>query len=64
MPIPMAVASFNKKVTNRVTGPFAGHLPGFAVVTHRGRKSRTYVSDAGQCVPPRPRVRLRDDVWA
>ena len=43
MPIPMAIASFNKKVTNRLTGPFAGHLPGFAVVTHRGRTSgRTY----------------------
>ena len=43
MPIPMAIASFNKKVTNRVTRPFASHLPGFAVVTHQGRTSgRTY----------------------
>ena len=43
MPIPMAIASFNKKVTNRVTRPFARHLPGFAVVIHRGRTSgRTY----------------------
>jgi deazaflavin-dependent oxidoreductase (nitroreductase family) len=43
MPIPIAVASFNKKVTNRITGPFAGHLPGFAIVIHRGRTSgRTY----------------------
>ena len=39
MPIPMAIASFNKRVTNRVTGPFAAHLPGFAVVSHRGRRS-------------------------
>jgi deazaflavin-dependent oxidoreductase (nitroreductase family) len=39
MPIPIAVASFNKKVTNRVTAPFAGRLPGFAVVVHRGRTS-------------------------
>jgi deazaflavin-dependent oxidoreductase (nitroreductase family) len=39
MPIPIAIASFNKKVTNRLTGPFAGHLPGFAVVMHRGRTS-------------------------
>ena len=39
MPIPIAIASFNKKVTNRLTAPFAGHLPGFAVVTHRGRTS-------------------------
>ena len=43
MPIPIAIASFNKKVTNRLTAPFARHLPGFAVVTHRGRTSgRTY----------------------
>ena len=39
MPIPIAIASFNKKVTNRLTAPFAGHLPGFAVVVHRGRTS-------------------------
>jgi deazaflavin-dependent oxidoreductase (nitroreductase family) len=39
MPIPMAIASFNKKVTNRLTAPFASHLPGFAVVIHRGRTS-------------------------
>ncbi len=39
MPIPKSVASFNKKVTNRITGPFAGHLPGFAVVHHLGRVS-------------------------
>lgn len=43
MPIPQAVATFNKHVTNRITGPFAGMLPGFAIVTHVGRKSgRTY----------------------
>jgi deazaflavin-dependent oxidoreductase (nitroreductase family) len=39
MPIPRAMAAFNKQVTNRITAPFAGHLPGFAVVTHRGRTS-------------------------
>ena len=39
MPIPKAVASFNKRVTNRITRPFAGHLPGFAIVTHVGRSS-------------------------
>jgi len=39
MPIPIAITSFNKKVTNRVTAPFAGHLPGFAVVSHCGRSS-------------------------
>lgn len=39
MPIPIAIASFNRKVTNRVTAPFASHLPGFAIVVHRGRTS-------------------------
>jgi deazaflavin-dependent oxidoreductase (nitroreductase family) len=43
MPIPKAVARFNKHVTNPVTRRFAGRLPGFAIVTHVGRSSgRTY----------------------
>lgn len=41
MPIPAAVARFNRVVTNRITGPFAGHLPGFAIVHHVGRTSGT-----------------------
>jgi deazaflavin-dependent oxidoreductase (nitroreductase family) len=39
MPLSRRVARFNKHVTNHVTGPFAGRLPGFAVVTHVGRRS-------------------------
>jgi deazaflavin-dependent oxidoreductase (nitroreductase family) len=39
MPIPKSVAAFNRRVTNYVTGPFAGRLPGFAIVRHVGRKS-------------------------
>jgi deazaflavin-dependent oxidoreductase (nitroreductase family) len=39
MPIPKSVASFNKKVTNRITRPLAPQLPGFAVVRHLGRAS-------------------------
>jgi deazaflavin-dependent oxidoreductase (nitroreductase family) len=43
MAIPKSVARFNAHVTNRVSGPFAGRLPGFAVVNHVGRRSgRTY----------------------
>ena len=43
MPIPKAVATFNERVTNHLTGPFASHLPGFGVITHMGRRSgRTY----------------------
>jgi deazaflavin-dependent oxidoreductase (nitroreductase family) len=41
MPLSRRVARFNKHVTNHVTGPFAGWLPGFAVVAHVGRRSGT-----------------------
>src|SRR6266853_6847623 len=33
------VAAFNLAVTNRITGLFAARLPGFGIVTHKGRKS-------------------------
>lgn len=33
------VAEFNRKVTNRITGPVADKLPGFGVIAHTGRKS-------------------------
>ena len=39
MAIPKSVARFNAHVTNRVSRPFAGRLPGFAVVMHVGRRS-------------------------
>jgi deazaflavin-dependent oxidoreductase (nitroreductase family) len=39
MPLPRALARFNRRVTNQVTGRFAGHMPAFAVVVHRGRVS-------------------------
>ena len=43
MPLPAALATFNKHVTNNVTRGFAARLPGFAVVIHVGRVSgRTY----------------------
>jgi deazaflavin-dependent oxidoreductase (nitroreductase family) len=43
MPIPKAVARFNKYVTNRITIHIATWAPGFAVVNHVGRRSgRTY----------------------
>ncbi len=41
MPLPKNLARFNLKVTNRITGPFAHRLPGFAVVHHVGRRSGT-----------------------
>jgi deazaflavin-dependent oxidoreductase (nitroreductase family) len=33
------VAAFNLAVTNRITSPFAGRLPGYGILTHVGRKS-------------------------
>jgi deazaflavin-dependent oxidoreductase (nitroreductase family) len=43
MPLPKRLARFNRVATNRVLGPLARYLPGFAVVSHIGRRSgRTY----------------------
>jgi len=40
---PRRLAKFNRIATNRVLGPLARHLPGFAIVSHVGRRSgRTY----------------------
>jgi deazaflavin-dependent oxidoreductase (nitroreductase family) len=39
MALPRALARFNRVATNRVTGPFAARLPGFAIVRHVGRRS-------------------------
>jgi deazaflavin-dependent oxidoreductase (nitroreductase family) len=39
MPLPKRLAKFNLVVTNRVLGPFARRLPGFAIVSHVGRRS-------------------------
>lgn len=43
MPVPYAVARFNKRVTNRFVEPIARRTGGFAVVHHEGRRSgRSY----------------------
>ncbi|MGH8915328.1 MAG: nitroreductase family deazaflavin-dependent oxidoreductase [Acidimicrobiia bacterium] len=39
MPIPRAVARFNRVVTNRISKPLAPHLAGFGLIVHRGRVS-------------------------
>jgi deazaflavin-dependent oxidoreductase (nitroreductase family) len=39
MPLPRAIARFNRYGTNRLLGPLALRLPGFGVVVHVGRKS-------------------------
>ena len=39
MPAPRSLARFNKRFTNRLTWKVAGYLPGFAIVSHVGRKS-------------------------
>jgi deazaflavin-dependent oxidoreductase (nitroreductase family) len=37
MPLPRAVAQFNKHVTNRILGPVVQFVPGFGTIVHRGR---------------------------
>jgi len=39
VPLPRAIARFNRRATNRLLGPLARYLPAFGVVVHRGRKS-------------------------
>ena len=39
MPLPDRLAWINRRVTNPVMGTFAGRLPPFAIVVHRGRRS-------------------------
>lgn len=41
MPLPEALARFNRVVTNRISKPLAGWVPWFAIIVHRGRKSGT-----------------------
>jgi deazaflavin-dependent oxidoreductase (nitroreductase family) len=44
MPIPKAIASFNRFFTNPLTSLVAGWAPGFAILRHRGRRSGTQYS--------------------
>jgi deazaflavin-dependent oxidoreductase (nitroreductase family) len=39
VPIPKAIARFNRRVTNPLVGRLAGWLPPLAIVVHRGRRS-------------------------
>src|SRR4051794_22779527 len=39
MPLPRALARFNRKVTNPIARTIAGRLPGAAIIAHRGRRS-------------------------
>jgi deazaflavin-dependent oxidoreductase (nitroreductase family) len=39
MAFPKRLAHFNRLVTNRITRRIAGRAPGFAIVTHVGRRS-------------------------
>lgn len=59
MPLPNWLARFNKVATNRVTRGPAGHLPGFAVIAHEGRRSgrryrtpvNAFARDGGFAIP-------------
>ena len=39
MPLPRSLARFNRKVTNPILGHMAWWMPGFAVLTHIGRRT-------------------------
>jgi deazaflavin-dependent oxidoreductase (nitroreductase family) len=39
MPLPRSLARFNRVVTNHIVRRMAARLPGFAVVSHAGRRS-------------------------
>ena len=39
MPLPKGLARFNRRVTNRLARHVASWAPGFAIVTHVGRRS-------------------------
>jgi deazaflavin-dependent oxidoreductase (nitroreductase family) len=39
MVLPMWLARFNRRATNRLTRRFADRLPGFGIVVHQGRRS-------------------------
>lgn len=39
MPLPLTVARLNRDLTNRLTVHFAGRIPPFALLEHRGRTS-------------------------
>ncbi len=43
MTLSAGLARFNRRVTNRVAGVFAGQAPGFSMLIHTGRRSgKTY----------------------
>ena len=56
MPLPRSIARFNRTVTNHVTRPIAGHLPGFGVVIHVGRTT-------GRCYRTPVNVFIRPGGW-
>ncbi|MBF6331358.1 nitroreductase family deazaflavin-dependent oxidoreductase [Nocardia transvalensis] len=39
MPLPQALARFNRRVTNRVAAPVIARAPGFGIIVHKGRNS-------------------------
>lgn len=53
MPLPRAVARFQKSVTNRAARRIAGRVPGYGLLEHVGRTSgRTYTTPLNTFVTP------------
>jgi hypothetical protein len=56
------LAKFNIVVTNRITGLFAGWLPGFGILTHVGPQVGKGLSDARECLQSGERVHHRPNL--
>jgi deazaflavin-dependent oxidoreductase (nitroreductase family) len=63
MPLPRWVARFNLRVTNRILGPIAEHMPGMGIVIHQGRKTnRQYRTPVMVFRAPNPAPGVSRDV--
>ena len=68
MPLPRWLARFNLRVTNRVLGPLATHMPGMGVVAHVGRKTHRQYRTPVMVFRQKSRVTIaltygRDSQW-
>ena len=49
MPLPKALARFNRVFTNRISRPLSSRLPWFGVIVHKGRVSGTEYETPVNC---------------
>lgn len=61
MPVPYAIARFNKRVTNRFIEPVVRRFGGYAVVHHTGRRSGRHYQTPVYLFPLTDHVNVDDD---